>query len=126
MESVEELCDHIALINKSQKILDGSRKDIKNQYKTNTFQVDFIGKLNGFHTDFEIIAQKEIEPNHFSTAIKVKPNTSPNALLSALISQVEVHHFQEKIPSFNDIFISLVTGKPLDVVSVEYHTQSTE
>jgi ABC-type uncharacterized transport system ATPase subunit len=53
-------------------------------------------------------------------------DAKPNQLIANLIDQVEVHNFQEKIPSFNDIFISIVENKPIEIVSLEYHTQSTE
>ncbi len=112
MESVEELCDHIALINKSKKILDGPKKKIKEQFKTNTFLVDYIGHLNGqLSQAYELISQDEIETQRYQALIQMQKDQSPNQLLKELIQEVEVHSFQEKIPSMNDIFIRLVTEK---------------
>jgi len=126
MESVEELCDHIALINKSKTILNGSLTEIKHKYKTNTYTVDGKWKMedgrwkmengkwkkgNGkWSNDFEIVSMKQLENNSFEATIKINPQSSPNDLLAELLKSVEVHRFNEKIPSINDIFISKVKG----------------
>lgn len=108
MESVEELCDHIALINKSKKILDGPKKQIKKTYQTNTFIVDHIGQLNGLPAEFELLASELAEDDMFHSTIRITGQAGPNDLLSALVQQSEIHSFTEKIPSMNDIFISKV------------------
>jgi len=108
MESVEELCDHIALINKSSVILDGSKKDIKNQFKTNTFVVEHIEKLNPVDSAFEIIDQKNIEENIYQSTLRLSNGNKANQLLSKLIDTTEVRAFAEKIPNMNDIFITKV------------------
>jgi ABC-2 type transport system ATP-binding protein len=107
MESVEELCDNIALINRAQKVLDGSVKEIKEAYKTDTFQVIGNGKLLILNPDFEVLEQHE---NHgiFRASIKLLNGTQPNDLLRYLIERVEVHSFIELVPSINDIFIRKV------------------
>ncbi|WP_055445471.1 ABC transporter ATP-binding protein [Lacinutrix himadriensis] len=114
MESVEELCDHIALIHKSNKILDGKLTDIKRQYKTNTFEVgikaaDKIAlaetisqKFDASLTNFRSL-NDELKLN-----IKLSENETSNDLLSYLTSKGEVSHFVEVIPSANDIFIQAV------------------
>ncbi|MEY8869122.1 ABC transporter ATP-binding protein [Meridianimaribacter flavus] len=114
MESVEELCDHIALIHESNKILDGKLTDIKRQFKTNTFEV-------GLQTDnidevTKLIKDKfEVFPATFKNLnddlklnIKLNTNDTSNDLLSFLTSKAEVHHFVEVVPSANDIFIQTV------------------
>jgi len=114
MESVEELCDHIALINKSNKILDGNLNAIKKQYKTNTFEV-------GMNTDNipmleRLLSEKfTTSPADFKTLdnglklnIKLSESESANQLLSYLTSKGEVSHFVELIPSASDIFIQAV------------------
>jgi ABC-2 type transport system ATP-binding protein len=108
MESVEEMCDHIALINKSRKILDGTKKEIKEQYRSNTFIVEHRHNLNGHSGEYELLEQRELEEGYFRSLIRNKPELGPNGLLSRLIDHVEVHHFQEKVPSINEIFISKV------------------
>lgn len=107
MESVEELCDNIALINRSRKVLDGSVKDIKNIYKTSTYLVEGVGRLLLLSPDFEVLEQSE-KNGMFRAAIKLKNEAKPNDLLRYLIQTVEIHAFREKIPSINDIFIQKV------------------
>ena len=107
MESVEELCDNIALIDRSRKVLDGAVKDIKNQYKTNTYLVEGTGHLLVLSPDFEVMEQGEHQ-GAFRAAIRLQNGARPNDLLRYLIESVEVHSFQEKIPSINDIFIRQV------------------
>lgn len=108
MESVEELCDNIALINRSRKVLDGSVRDIKNTFKTQTYEVEGRGRLMVTHPDFEVLEHKERENGHFYDRIKLHAGTTPNDLLRYLIGTVEVHAFREQIPSINDIFIRRV------------------
>ncbi|MFD1015999.1 ABC transporter ATP-binding protein [Winogradskyella rapida] len=114
MESVEELCDHIALIHKSNKILDGRLNDIKRQYKTNTFEVG-MASLQPEKVCSEIREKFEVLPATFKNLnddiklnIKIDQQTSPNDLLSFLTSKAEVHHFMEVIPSASDIFIQTI------------------
>jgi ABC-2 type transport system ATP-binding protein len=107
MESVEELCDHIALINKSRKILEGSKKDIKNQFRNNTFVVEHRGHLNGQLQGADLLGQLELEPGMYRSTLQSRSET-PNLLLKELIDSVEVHRFEEKIPSINEIFIAQV------------------
>ncbi|CAN5447545.1 ABC transporter ATP-binding protein [soil metagenome] len=108
MESVEELCDHIALINKSKKILDGPTKDIRRTYKSNTFIVEHIGEFSLLNSRFILKNQLQVEENFYRSVIQMDENMSPNHLLAELISLTEVHNFNEKIPSINEIFISKV------------------
>jgi ABC-2 type transport system ATP-binding protein len=114
MESVEELCDDITLIHKSNKILGGKLVDIKRQFKTNTYEVGI--KARDHSSLQEKLSQKfQIEPASFKTLddelklnIKLSKIDKPNDLLSFLTSEGEVSHFVELIPSVNDIFIQTV------------------
>lgn len=114
MESVEELCDHIALIHKSNKVLDGKLTDIKREFKTNTFEVGL--ESNNPEEVSKMIREKfEVFPASFRNLnddikmnIKLPQGTSSNDLLSFLTSKAEIHHFVEVIPSVNDIFIQTV------------------
>jgi ABC-2 type transport system ATP-binding protein len=110
MESVEELCDNIALINKSEKILEGSKKSIKEDYKTNTFDVGHKNLIRDISIGFDIIKHEQLEDDFYKTSIKIVDGRGPNELLKTLIDKVEVHSFVEKIPSMNEIFISKVQG----------------
>ncbi|WP_026462924.1 ABC transporter ATP-binding protein [Adhaeribacter aquaticus] len=107
MESVEELCDNIALINRSRKVLDGSVKAIKDIYKTSTYLVEGAGKLMVLSPDFKVLEQTESN-GFFRASIQLQNETKPNDLLRYLIASVEIHYFQEKVPSINDIFIQKV------------------
>jgi len=114
MESVEELCDHIALLHKSNKVLDGRLNDIKRQYRTNTFEVG-LQSNNSESVVNDIKASFDVLPATFKNLnddiklnIKIDSSTTSNDLLSFLTSRAEVHHFVEVIPSANDIFIQTV------------------
>lgn len=108
MESVEEMCSHVALINKSEKILDGTKAEIKNSYRSQTYNVTHSGRLNGLSIPYELLEERTLENNNTATTIQIGDNYTTNQLLSELIKQVEVHAFQEKIPSINEIFIKEV------------------
>ena len=108
MESVEEMCSHVAMIHKSEKVLDGTKQAIKNQYRTNTYEVVHSGPLNGLAVDYQLLEQKTEEEMYTTSVVRARQSLSPNELLQALIQQVEVHAFQEKMPTMNDIFIAEV------------------
>ncbi len=114
MESVEELCDDIALLDKANKILEGKLEDIKRQYKTNTFEV-------GLDTDNEVVLRRliqekfEVSEADFKSLdddlklnIKIQNGEQSNDLLSFLTSHARVNHFNELIPTASDIFIQTV------------------
>jgi ABC-2 type transport system ATP-binding protein len=110
METVEELCDHIVLINKSKKILEGPKKQVRDQFKNNTFVVEHKGNFSMNHT-YNVIHQQTLEDdNYFKTVVQTDTHASPNDLLRELINVTEVHSFQEKIPTMGEIFIKLVKG----------------
>jgi len=111
MASVEELCDHIALLNNSKKILDGKVFDIKNHYKSNTFEVSYSG-FSGhisllLNNNFEL--KDQVSENGFTKVkIKIAENSSSNDLLKDLIPHLKINSINEIIPSMNDIFITKV------------------
>ncbi|TBN06623.1 ATP-binding cassette domain-containing protein [Hyunsoonleella flava] len=119
MESVEELCDDIALIHKSNKILDGKILDVKRAYKSNTFEIG-VNTANNSALEKELSDKFKTEPANFKTLsnelklnIQLNGNQSSNDLLNYLTSKGEVSHFVELIPSVNDIFIQTVTENNL-------------
>ncbi|MEJ6981310.1 ABC transporter ATP-binding protein [Pedobacter sp. P351] len=110
MESVEQLCDSIALINKSKKILDGKLKDIKNSYRDNTFCVEYSGQLSNFNTPlFDIIHNRNLEETSEVT-LKLNDGISVNDALYYLIPLIQIHQLKEVIPTINEIFIQQVKG----------------
>jgi ABC-2 type transport system ATP-binding protein len=111
METVEDLCDHIALIDKSKKILEGSKKQVKETYRTNTYWVEHQGMLNLSSSDkYQLMEQREVEDTYYKSIVKIIGNGSPNQLIRDLTEVTEVHSFIEKIPTMSEIFISLVKG----------------
>lgn len=111
MGSVEELCDHITLINKSKNILEGQIDDIRQKYKSNIYEISFNGEMEklekSLNPHYEIIDKNRINGK---SAVKVKllHETNDNELLSLIIPSVEVLSFHEVIPNMNDIFIKVV------------------
>lgn len=114
MQSVEDLCHDIALINKSEVILSGSVKTVKDSYKSNSYAITFKGNLiaftNALWTSFELLSNSE-KDGLYTANIKLLGNASVNDLLNTVIPHVEVVGLQEIIPSMNDIFIQCVTDK---------------
>ena len=113
MASVEELCDHIALINKSKKILDGNVKDIKKAHRTNTYEIEFTGNLMGFTNamwaGYELI-EKSQEGEYCKVKVKLQGSNTPNSLLQSVLPSVQINSLREVVPSMNDIFITNVNS----------------
>ncbi len=111
MASVEELCDHIALIDRSKKILEGRMKDVKEEYKTNSFEIAFRSKENNLYdilrNGYEVVSQWQ-DDDMQKAIIRIKNDNNPNELLKELIPHIEIHSFNEILPSMNEIFIRKV------------------
>ena len=110
METVEDLCDDIALIHQAKVILEGSKNQIKKRFRTNTYTVEHKGALP-VSGRFEIVSQKNLEENFYQSTLKMDEPTNPNLLIRDLTEVTEVHSFIEKVPSMSEIFISLVKGE---------------
>ncbi|MBI5856086.1 MAG: ATP-binding cassette domain-containing protein [Sphingobacteriales bacterium] len=109
MEQVEEICDHIVLVNKGKKILDGSVKQVKQDFKENLFSIGTteLPALNG-SSPYETVGAKD-----HSFVVRIKDGKNPNDVLQFLLQNgTSVHSFNEILPSLNDIFIKLVEGTP--------------
>lgn len=116
MESVEELCDDIALIHKSNKLIEGKLNDVKKEYRTNSFEVGIMtSNVEGLM--YQLTQKFTVGQTNFKTLnddLKLEVqigDSSPNELLSILTQMGQVTHFVEKIPSVNDIFIKTVSDK---------------
>jgi len=111
MEQVEEICDHIILVNKGQKILDGTVKGVKHQFKENLFSIGFEelpAGLNG-NPPFEMVGTKDHQ-----YIVKIKDGFKPADVLNYFLHQgAKIISFNEMLPSLSDIFIKLVEGTPL-------------
>lgn len=115
MESVEELCDHIALIHKANKVLEGPLDDIKRQYRSNVYRVGVLtNNVEGLMYDLTqkyTISTTDFKSLHDELKLEVDiQSSSPNELLSILMQRGMVTHFSEKIPTANDIFIRSVSN----------------
>jgi len=114
MESVEELCEYIALIHKSNKVLDGKLQDIKKQFKTNTFEVG-LSSDNKPLLQAELKEKFQVSPAGFKSLeddlklnIKLSGKDTSSDLIRYLNSMASITHYKEVIPSASDIFIQTV------------------
>lgn len=112
MESVEELCDHIALINRSKKILEGPKDKIKADFKSNTYHIRYRGTLSGDNSLYSVVNTTASRDGLNRSVLSLNSEAGPNQLLSALIGEVEIHDFGENLPSMQDIFIRAVGEVP--------------
>jgi ABC-2 type transport system ATP-binding protein len=121
MASVEELCDHITLIDKSKAILEGRVKDIRDNYKSNIFDLEFDGEVETFEkllrNDYNVIRSERIDGNIKSYQIQLTAEQKSNELLGNALKHVTIHSFREVLPTMNEIFIKAVsknsTSKPI-------------
>ena len=111
MEQVEEICDQIVLVNKGKKILDGTVKQVKQDFKENLYSVGvekMPAALNGM-APFEVVGNKDQ-----TYIVKIREGHTANDVLQFLLrQQIPIHSFNEMLPSLNEIFIRLVEGTPV-------------
>ncbi len=111
MESVEEICDDIALINKSKKILDGNVIEIKEAYKSNVFEIVFVGNMiafsNALWTAFELLSSENIN-GRMHVKVRANKPSDMNELIKTIVNDVQIISVNEITPSMNDIFIQKV------------------
>ena len=111
MASVEEVCDHIALINASEKILDGEIQEIKEQYKSNIFEIETKIKVdisNEFIGDGFQLINHERRGNTQWVQFQKTNGESNNEILQRLMPKIEICSFRELIPSMNEVFIKVI------------------
>lgn len=114
MASVEELCDHIALINKSEKILEGNVRDVKKEFSTQTYEAGLeelkLPLDQVLDQRFEVVRSFP-KNGQLKARIKIQDHSTANDLLQQLLPAARLVSFNELVPSMNDIFIKKVTGK---------------
>jgi ABC-2 type transport system ATP-binding protein len=111
MGSVEELCDEIALLNRSKVILEGSVASIRKTYRSNTYEVEFAGNLLGFTNALWAGAQllEQVQEGEYcKVRVKLLANNTINDLLQAVMRVSQVHGLREVVPTMNELFISKV------------------
>lgn len=110
MEQVEEICDHIILVNKGNKILDGTVKGVRQQFKEHLFRIS----LEQIPTTITSQAFEVLRSNEQDVVVRIREGYKPNDVLQYFLSQQQnITGFQEILPSLNEIFIRLVEGTPL-------------
>jgi ABC-2 type transport system ATP-binding protein len=109
MESVEQLCEAIALLNLSHKILDGKVKDIKNNYRNGTYVLEYEGAKLALNTNdlFNTLEETEQDGNH-KVKLQLKQGMKLNDILSAVMPHANITRLEEVIPTMNEIFIQAV------------------
>ena len=109
MEQVEEICNHIILVNKGRKILDGTVQQVKQDFKENVYRIN----ANTIAENLVTPAFKVIRHQPGELIVKLDDGTKNNDVLHHFIRQgIEIHAFNEVLPSLNDIFIKLVEDSP--------------
>ncbi|MBP9689807.1 MAG: ATP-binding cassette domain-containing protein [Bacteroidia bacterium] len=110
MESVEQLCDDIALINNSQKVLEGSVKQVREQFRTHTFTIQCTNEHLILPDNYQLVSSKQLHDRHFVFEVKCPDLASNNFLLSQLVNQTEIISFAEVLPTMSEIFINVVNS----------------
>ncbi|MFB6306518.1 MAG: ABC transporter ATP-binding protein [Flavobacteriales bacterium] len=114
MESVEKICEQIALINKAEKILDGDVEQIRNQYGSRIYEIEFKGNLiafsNALWTNFKLIDREQIDNSGevFKARVELLGNSDPNDLLNTILPHTHVYSFKPYKLSMQEIFIKAV------------------
>ncbi|NCA80415.1 MAG: DUF4162 domain-containing protein, partial [Sphingobacteriia bacterium] len=114
MSSVEELCDNIALINKSKKILEGKVSDIRSAHTKNEFIVGLTNITSSLNDILPTSLNAQIvkeDNGKMEILVKLPTDVKSNDLLNMLLPHAQIYNFQEQLPTMNDIFISNVKCK---------------
>lgn len=125
MNSVEELCDDIVLINKSEKILGGNLLEVKRAHATNLFSLE-VGNpkasLNQILSPLaQLLKEEPLRDGLIRLKVKLQQGSNANQLIEHILPQLQLHSFKEELPTMNDIFIKTVTGKyPMEMQKDEF------
>ncbi|MBT3417201.1 MAG: ABC transporter ATP-binding protein [Flavobacteriales bacterium] len=106
MESVEEICDEISLINNGETLLQGEIINIKNNFRNNIFSIEMKTEIDNLSEKFTILNKKEN-----ILEIKIQEGSNSKELINELLQKSDIISFNEKIPSMEDIFIKTVSGE---------------
>ena len=108
LESVDELCDHLAMINNSKKILDGNTDEIKMNAKSDTYILKHDKKIESNDQLFDVISQNKLSRNVYESELSLKKGKSYRNMFSEISKDIEIISFEQKVPNMNDIFIMKV------------------
>ncbi len=114
MGSVEELCDHITLINNGKAMIEGPTEKVRRDYRQNLVSIDFSGEKNQVESilkeQYELQTLNAVN-NHFEAQVKMGEHQSLNQVLSSIMPHCDILACQELLPSMNDVFIQVVNQK---------------
>ncbi len=108
MESVDELCDHVAMINNSKKILDGDTEKIKMKYKSDNYIIVHDKKLKKEDNNYSLVKTENLSDGIYESEVSLAKNKSYKQLFNSISGNTRIISFKEKIPNMNDIFIMKV------------------
>jgi ABC-2 type transport system ATP-binding protein len=112
MNSVEEICDHIALLNSSKKIIEGTVQEVRERNTEQTYEIEFRGSMMSFTHNlwvgFELVEKNELAKDHNVVLVKPLQGNDINALLGAVLDAVKIVSVRKLVPSMNDVFIKAV------------------
>ena len=108
MESVDELCDHVAMINNSKKILDGDTEKIKMKYKSDNYIIVHDKKLKKEDNNYSMVKTENLSDGIYESEVSLAKNKSYKQLFNSISGNTRIISFKEKIPNMNDIFIMKV------------------
>ena len=112
MNSVEEICDNIALLNNSNKVLEGSVENIKDKFSEKIWEVSFKGNSVSFANSvwggWELLSQQQIDENTIKAKIKLSEKLLLNDFIRGILDNVEIIELNKVTPTMNDIFINVV------------------
>ena len=111
MENVEELCDDIALINKSKLLVAGRVRDVRRQFATNKFKVMTNAPINGVEGIFNVETSLPNRDEHVVSILVPMDGADGNAIIAALLGQTSILSFEELIPSMSEVFIRLIQNQ---------------
>ena len=116
MSSVEEICDHITLIDRSRNVLSGPVDEVRRRHGGNVFRIDFAGDLSALDLQAlervaRVVAEPRPEGRLLTMRLQLPSADSVRSALSLLNERIEIRGFEEIIPSMNDIFIRAVGGE---------------
>jgi len=114
MESVETLCDEIALINNATNVLSGTVSQVKEKYKQNRFEVEYEGEIPQGSENYQVVESKKVDSLINRSTLILNKSFDSNALILELAkaNEIKIKNFREVLPSINDIFLSKVgTGR---------------
>jgi ABC-2 type transport system ATP-binding protein len=121
MASVEEICDDIALINESKVVLSGHVDEVRNRFKSNTFNICIKNDvLESIPDMFTVLSETAGANNTLHARIRKEKEISNSAMLNVLTQQYEIFSFAEELPSMNEVFLKVVGGERQNHITINH------